>query len=439
MDWLQILVIVFIILLGLMALKNPVAFVFLTVTLGMFMIFMPGAPGLRMYAVSLMDSLNTFNYIAIPMFMLMGDLLFRSGMAMRSINALEKILGKIPGRLSVLSAIAGIIFAATSGSMMANTAMLGTLLVPEMDKKGYHRRMIFGPIMGVSTLAMLIPPSALAVLYASMASISVGKVLIAGIVPGLIMGILYIVYIINTARKHPDWAPTDESLRHVSVQEKLHGFVFDVLPLGGLIFLVIGTILAGLATPSEAAALGALGAFLLCIYNKTVSVKLVHESAFSSMKTVGMVFAIIMGTVGFGQMLAFTGSVSGITKAVAGLNVAPVIIIILMQLVVLILGFFIDVVPIMMMTIPIFMPIILQLGYDPIWFACLNLVNMSMANLTPPFGMVLFVMKGVAPKGTTMQEIYSSVMPFIIVDVIVIVLMIAFPSAILWLPNAMYS
>ena len=439
MDWMQVLAIVFVVLLGLMALRYPVAFVFLTVTLGMFMIFMPGAPGLRMYAVSLMDSLNTFNFIAVPMFMLMGDLLFRSGMAMRSINALEKMLGKLPGRLSVLAAVAGIIFAATSGSVMANTAMLGTLLVPEMDKKGYHRRMIFGPIMGVSTLAMLIPPSALAVLYASMASISVGKVLIAGIVPGLVMGILYIIYIINTAKKHPEWAPTDDSLALVSIKEKIRGFLLDVLPLGGLIFLVIGTIIAGLATPSEAAALGALGAFLLCIYNKTISVKLIHTSALASMKTVGMVFAIIMGTVGFGQMLAFTGAVAGVTKAVAGLNVAPVVIIILTQVVVLILGCFIDVVPIMMMTIPIFMPIIIQLGYDPIWFACLNLVSMSMANLTPPFGMVLFVMKGVAPKGTTIQEIYASVMPFIIVDVIVIALMIAFPSAITWLPNSMYS
>ena len=422
-----------------MALKQTVAFVFLTVTMGMFIVFMPGPSGLRMYAVSLMDSLNTFNFIAVPMFMLMGDLLFRSGMAMRSINALEKMLGKLPGRLSVLAAVAGIIFAATSGSVMANTAMLGTLLTPEMEKKGYHRRMIFGPIMGVSTLAMLIPPSALAVLYASIASISVGKVLIAGIVPGLVMGILYIFYIVNAARNHPDWAPTDPTHKLIPAKEKFIGFLLDVLPLGGLIFLVIGTIIAGLATPSEAAALGALGAFLLCIYNKTISIKLIHESAFSSMKTVGMVFAIIMGTVGFGQMLAFTGAVAGITRAVVALQVPPVAIIILTQVVVLILGCFIDVVPIMMMTIPIFMPIITQLGYDPIWFACLNLVSMSMANLTPPFGMVLFVMKGVSPKGTTIQEIYSSVMPFIIVDVIVVILMIAFPTAITWLPNVVYS
>ena len=439
MDWMQILVVVFIILLGLMALRYSVAFVFLSVTLGMFLVFMPGPSGFRMYAVSLMDSLNSFNYIAIAMFMLMGDMLFRSGMAMRAINALEKMLGKVPGRLSVLAAVSGIIFAATSGSVMANTAMLGTLLCPEMEKKGYHRRMIFGPIMGVSTLAMLIPPSALAVLYASLAQISVGKVLIAGIVPGLMMGILYIIYIANTAKKHPDWAPTEESILLATAKEKVVGFFSDVLPLGGLIFLVIGTIIIGMATPSEAAALGALGAFLLCIYNKTLSLKLVNESALASLKTVGMVFAIIMGTVGFGQMLAFTGSISGITKLVAGLNVPPIVIIILTQLVVLVLGLFIDVVPIMMMTIPIFLPVVIQLGYDPIWFACLNLVNMSMANITPPFGMVLFVMKGVAPKGTTINEVYASVMPFIIIDAAILVFMIAFPAAVTWLPGVIYS
>jgi tripartite ATP-independent transporter DctM subunit len=317
--------------------------------------------------------------------------------------------------------------------------MLGTLLCPEMEKKGYHRKMIFGPIMGVSTLAMLIPPSALAVLYASMAQISVGKVLIAGIVPGLAMGILYIVYIVGTAKRHPEWAPTDEALHAASIQEKLRGLLFDVLPLGVLIFLVIGTIIGGFATPSEAAALGALGAFLLCIYNKTLSVKLISESALASLRTVGMVFAVIMGTTGFGQMLAFSGAVSGVSRLVTGLDVAPVVIIILTQVVVLVLGFFIDVVPIMMMTIPIFLPIVVQLGYDPIWFACLNLVNMSMANITPPFGMVLFVMKGVAPKGTTIQEIYSSVMPFIIIDAVITILMIIFPNAITWLPSTMYS
>jgi TRAP-type mannitol/chloroaromatic compound transport system permease large subunit len=146
-----------------------------------------------------------------------------------------------------------------------------------------------------------------------------------------------------------------------------------------------------------------------------------------------------MGTTGFGQMLAFSGAVSGISRLVTGLDVSPIMIIILMQIVVLILGFFIDVVPIMMMTIPIFLPIVTQLGYDPIWFACLNLVNMSMANITPPFGMVLFVMKGVAPKGTTIQEIYSSVLPFVIIDGLILILMIAFPGVVMWLPSAMYS
>jgi TRAP-type mannitol/chloroaromatic compound transport system permease large subunit len=194
-----------------------------------------------------------------------------------------------------------------------------------------------------------------------------------------------------------------------------------------------------LESPLEAAALGALGAFLLCIYNHTLTWKLASDCAMSTLKTVGMVFAVVAGTVGFGQMLAFTGAVGNLSRLALGMDVPPVVIIIITQIIVLILGFFIDVVPIMMMTIPIFYPIILQLGYDPIWFACLNLINMSMANITPPFGMILFVMKGVAPKGTTMQQIYSSVLPYVIIDALVIVLMILFPNAILVLPNAMYG
>ncbi|MDR1571083.1 MAG: TRAP transporter large permease subunit [Clostridiales Family XIII bacterium] len=438
MEWWQSLCLAVVMILVLMAARYPVAFVFLTVNLGMFAMFMNGFNGMKMFTVSLLDSLNTFTMVAVPMFMLMGDVLFRSGMAMRAIGAMERILGRVPGRLSVLASVVGIIFAATSGSVMANTAMLGTLLVPEMEKKGYAKKMIFGPIMGVSGLAMLIPPSALAVLYASMAQISVGKVLIGGIVPGLIMGVLFIAYIIVTTTLHPELAPSYH-IKATPALEKLRMFASDVLPLGVLIFLVIGTIIMGIATPLEAAALGALGAFLLCVYNRTLTWKLASDCALSTLKTVGMVFAVVAGTVGFGQMLAFTGAVSNLSKLALGMDVHPVVIIIITQVIVLVLGFFIDVVPIMMMTIPIFYPIILQLGYDPIWFACLNLINMSMANITPPFGMILFVMKGVAPKGTTMQQIYSSVMPYIVIDAFVIVLMVAFPKVILWLPGAMYG
>jgi tripartite ATP-independent transporter DctM subunit len=252
------------------------------------------------------------------------------------------------------------------------------------------------------------------------------------------MGVLFIMYVIIVATVHPEMAPSYDVTRTRFI-EKIRMFGFDVLPLGMLIFLVIGTIIMGIATPLEAAALGALGAFILCIYNRTLTWRLASDCAMSTLKTVGMVFAVVAGTVGFGQMLAFTGAVSNLSNLALGMDVPPVVIIIITQIIVLILGFFIDVVPIMMMTIPIFYPIILQLGYDPIWFACLNLINMSMANITPPFGMILFVMKGVAPKGTTMQQIYSSVLPYVVIDSLVIVLMILFPGAILALPNAMYG
>jgi len=437
MEWWQSLLLVIGLVLLFMASKYPIAFVFLSVNLGMFFVFLKGFSGLKMYVLSLLDSLNLFSMVAVPMFMLMGDVLFRSGMAMRSINAMEKLLKKMPGRLSVLSSIAGIIFAATSGSVMANTAMLGSLLGDEMRKKGYHKDMIFGPIMSAGTLAMLIPPSAQAVLYASIAEISVGQVLIGGVIPGVILGLGFMGYIIIRCKLNPSLAPMYD-VEATPLKEKLRSFVFDILPLGILIFAVIGTIILGIATPLEAAALGALGAFLLCFYNRTFSWKLLKDSAISTFKMTGMVFAIVAGATGFGQMLSFMGAVSNISTFATSLDVHPIVIVIVTQIVIIIGGAFIDSVPLMMMTIPIFFPIITKLGFDPIWFAVLNMVNLSMANVTPPFGMVLFVMKGVAPKGTTMGEVYRSIVPYLIVDVLVMALMIIFPPMVTWLPSLMY-
>lgn len=422
----------------LMAFKYPICFVFMTVNLVAFFLLMGGAKGITTFATSLFNSVFSFTYIAIPMFLFMGELLFRSGMAVRSINALDSMMGRVPGRLSVLTAIAGVIFAATSGSVMANTAMIGSIMTPQMLEKGYDKRMIFGPITGVGGLAMLIPPSALAVLYASIAQIPVGSVLIAGIIPGIILGVLFIGQIILRVKLNPSLAPAYE-VSHIPLKEKLIGLVKDVLPLGILIFAVIGTILLGLATPSESAALGALGALVLCLYNRTFSWKLIKQCAISTFKITGMIFAIIAASVGFGQLLAYTGAVKNLSMLVAGLPLAPILIVILTQIVVIIFGCFMDVVPIMMITIPIFFPIVDMLGLNPLWFAVINLVNLQMANITPPFGMNLFIMKGVAPKGTTMGEIYQSIWPFIVCNIIGIALMLIFPSLTTWLPGIMYT
>lgn len=439
MLWWQTLLIILGALLFLMFTRYPVSFVFMTLNCCLFFFLLNGATGLSMFTSTLYDSVATFTLLPVPMFLLMGELLFRSGVAQRAINALDRMLGRMPGRMSVLTCIAGIIFAATSGSTMANTAMLGSLLVPEMEKKGYDRKMVLGPIMGSGDLAMLIPPSGTAVLFAATAQISVGKVLMSGLIPGIILGLAFIAYIIVTTIRHPELAPDDKNLEKVSVAAKLRLLLVDVLPLGILIFAVIGTILLGIATPSEAAALGALGALALCAYNRTFTWKVIKESCVSAFKMTAMCFGIIIGATGFGQMLAYTGVVSNLTAFATSLPLPPVIIVIMMLIVVFIGGCFMDVVPLMMITIPIFYPIIKGLGLNEIWFASLCLVGLSVGNITPPFGMLLFVMQGVAPKGTTMKEVYKSAFPYVIITILVIGLMIAIPQLCTWLPGVIYS
>jgi len=438
MEWWQMMILIFSIMFLLMATNYPITFVFITLNIGMFYYLLNGMPGIEMFVVSMYDSLFSFTLIAVPMFILMGEVLFHSGAAFRAINALDKLLGKMPGRLAILASMAGILFGAVSGSMMGNVAMLGSTLGPEMEKRGYAKTMIFGPIMGVGSLAIIIPPSAIGVLYASIAQISVGKVLIGGVIPGLILGMVYMVQIIIRVKINPSLAPIYD-VDPVPMGEKIKSIIFDVAPLGIVIFAVIGTIILGLATPSEAAALGALGAFLLSVYNRTFGFQLIKKAAFGTFKTTGMVFAIVAATVGFGQMLALTGIVDTMVEFATSFQGNPLVILILMEVLVFGLGCFVEIVPLMMITIPIFFPIITQLGFDPIWFAVINIINLEVASITPPFGMLLFVMKAVSPKGTKMADIYKSVGPFVLCDIFVMILLFLIPPLITWLPSLIYQ
>ena len=432
------MILIFSIMFLLMSTNYPIAFVFLTINIGMFYFILNGMPGIEMFVVSMYDSLFSFILIAVPMFILMGEVLFHSGSAFRAINALDKLLGRMPGRLAILASMSGILFGAVSGSMMGNVAMLGSTLGPEMEKRGYAKTMIYGPIMGVGSLAIIIPPSAIGVLYASIAQISVGKVLIGGVIPGLLLGLVYMVSIIIRVTINPSLAPSYD-VEPVPFSEKIKSIILDVAPLGIVIFAVIGTILLGIATPSEAAALGALGAIVLSFYNRTFSFKMLKDAAFGTFKTTAMVLAIVAATIGFGQMLALTGIVSTMVDFATSFEGNPIIILILMQVLIFVLGCFVEIVPLMMITIPIFFPIIMKLGYDPIWFAVINIINLEVASITPPFGMLLFVMKGVASKDTKMVDIYKSVGPFVLCDILVIALLFLIPPLVTWLPSFIYK
>ena len=436
MEWWMTLILIFAGLMILFLIGVPVAFSFLFVNIIGVYLFWGGEAGFNQLIRSIYRSVSTFALLPVPLFVLMGEIMFRSGIAPKMMDTLDKWLGKIPGRLSLLAIGGGSLFATLSGSAMAGCAMLGSVLVPEMEKRGYKKALSIGPILGSGGLAIMIPPSALGVLLASLSRISVGGMLVAIIIPGVVMAILYSVYVVGRSLLQPQLAPSYD-IQPVPFGQKLVLTCKYVLPLGGIIFLVIGLMFLGIATPTESAALGALGCFVLVFIYKGWDWNAISLSISSTLKITVMMFMIMTGAMAFSQILAFTGASSGLVKLASSMNLPPIMIVIVMQIVLLFMGTFMEPLTIMMVTLPVYMPIIKSLGYDPLWFGTIMLLNMEMATTTPPFGLVLFVMKGVAPEDTTMGDIYKAGLPFLACDAVAMGLIMAFPSLALYLPSLM--
>ena len=436
MEWQLALLLILGSLLFLMASGMPVAFCFMLVNIIGVFLFWSGEAGLRHLTLATLESVTTFTLLPLPLFILMGEVMFRSGIAPLMMDALDKLLGRLPGRLSLLAVGGGTLFSTLTGTSMASVAMLGEILVPEMEKRGYKKPMTLGPILGSGGLAIMIPPSGLAVFLGSVGRISIGGILIGIIVPGLLMASLYATYIILRCQLQSAIAPAYKVSR-ISMVEKLSAAVRHLLPVAFIVFLVIGFMFLGIATPSEAAATGALGTFILAAFYRRLNWEVVKKSLVGTLQISGMIFMIIVGASVFSQILAFSGASKGLVEFAVGLPLAPIVIFIAMQVLVLLMGMFMDVGAIIMITIPLYMPVILALGFDPVWFAVIMLLNIEMATTTPPFGLSLFVMKGVAPPDTTMGDIYRAALPFLYCDAIAMALIMAFPAIALWLPGLM--
>jgi len=430
-----------------MALGFPVAFAFLTADIVGVVVFMGGersvfellgdlATGQERGIVQLignaLSSLTTFALVPVPLFLLMGELFFHTGLALRVFDAIEKLMGRLPGRLSFLTVAGGTLFATLSGSSMANTALLGSLMVPEMTRRGYKKSMSIGPILGTGGLAMLIPPSALAVLLATLARIDVGALLIAGVLPGLVLAGMYVVLILVRVKLDPEAAPTYD-VESVSALVKLRLFVTDVLPMGVVIFLVIGLILLGWATPSEAAAFGAAGVAGLAAAFRCLTWESLIKSIDGALRVTGMSFLIILGSSTFSQILAFSGASGGMIAWATGIDTTPIGALLVMFAILLVLGMFMDQLSMMLLTVPIFFPLAQTFGFDLIWFGVIILLALEISFTTPPFGLLLFVMKGVAPPGTTMRDIYLAAIPFMLCVIALVGLLILEPEIALYL------
>lgn len=414
----------------------PIAFAFLVVNMVAAYFFLGGLPGLMGVVTGVFTSITTFTLLPVPFFILMGSLIFHTGLGLNAVNVLDKWLGQLRGRLSILAILMGVIIGALSGSTIATCALLGTILLPEMLKRGYSRRMSLGPLMGVGTVDALIPPNALTVVFASLAKIDVGQLLIAGILPGIIMSALYILYVTVWCYFKPEEAPAYE-VASVPLKEKLLVTLKYLLPLSLIVFMVIGFIFLGVATPTEAAATGTLASFLLALIYRRLNWDILKKSVYDTLKVTTMIFMIIIVSNTYGEILAFTGAASGMTQFIINLAIPPMVIVLAMLVTVLILGCFMETVAIMMITLPIFMPVIDGFGFNPIWYGIVMLIALETGLITPPFGVTLFVMKGVAPSEITMADIWRAVTPFVIIGLLCIALLIVMPFLVTIVPGWM--
>jgi len=435
-DWFLAAALLIGLIVGMMMLGVPVAVAFMATNMIGTLVFIGGLAGMIQVVDNSTALITTFQLVPVPLFILMGALFFHSGLALRVFDALDKLFGRLPGRLCFLTVAGGATFSTMTGSSMANTAMLGSLMVPEMQRRGYDWRMSLGPILGTGGLAMIIPPSNLGVLLASVASIDVGRLLVSGIVPGFLLALLYSAMILAQVLLRPGSAPS-YAVARTSLSQKLRAVAVDILPMGIVVFMVVGSIIFGIATPSEASAFGVLGVLILAAAFRLLSWQAIRKSLEATVKVAGMVFFIIISSSVFSQLVAYSGASAGLLKWATSFDLSVTAMLISMFAVLLLLGMFMDPVSMILISVPIFMPIVQFLKVDLVWFGLFTLLALEMSQTTPPFGLLLYIMLGVAPRGTTLFQVAAAAFPFLVCDAILVVLLIVFPAIALMLPNLM--
>jgi tripartite ATP-independent transporter DctM subunit len=417
-----------------MFLGVPVAISFFGANVIGALIFLGGEAGLVQLERNVVDGLVRFALAPVAMFILMGEILFHTGVAYRAIDAIDKLIAKVPGRLSLVAVVGGTVFSTLSGSSMANTALLGTTLMPEMRRRGYHRSMAMGPILGTGGIAMLIPPSSLAVLLGSLSGISIAGILIAGAIPGMIMAVVHFSYVIIRCKINPSLAPSYD-MPKMTVWERVRPVLIYVIPLLSLFGVVVGSILVGIATPTESASLGAIGAGLAAACYRSLTWKGLWKAIVETGKLAVMIYFIIAASLTFSQILAFSGATTGLLQLMQQIEPTPLTLLAGMMVLMLVMGCFMDPVSIMLITLPFFIPIAELIKIDLIWFGVLMLLALEIGQTTPPFGMLLFVMRGISPPDISMRDIYVAVTPFVLLEIGILVFLILVPGVVTWLPD----
>ena len=398
-----------------------------------------GDSGITIAMTKIYDQMQSYSMVAIPMFVLMANFLTHSKVADGLFESVRYLFGPVKGGLGLAVILVSTVFAATTGIVGASVVTMGMLSLPILLRSGYKPSLACGMVCAGGSLGILIPPSIMLVSMGSYAEVSVGKIFFAAIIPGLSLSLGYIIYIMIVTRIHPDWGPamSEAELAEMPLKKRITGSLVNLIPPLILIFAVLGSIFGGIATPTEAAGVGALFALILAICYKQFSLKMLYESLIDTAKTTAMVFIILFGAAAFtGVFMSLDGD-EIIANWVMSIGIGKWGAFAIMMVIVFILGMFIDWLGIVMIVFPIFLPIMDQFGFDRLWLVAITATLLQTCFMTPPFGFALFYVKGILPPEVKIQEVYKGVIPFIIIICIVTVLCAVFPQLVTWLPTTM--
>jgi tripartite ATP-independent transporter DctM subunit len=375
--------------------------------------------------------------VALPMFIFMGLLLDRSGIANRLMTSFAKLLGPVRGGLAITVTLIGLLLAATTGIIGASVVLLALLGLPVMMKEGYDTSLAAGTVCAVGTLGILIPPSIMLVLMADRMAMSVGDLFLGAVFPGALLGGLYVTYILVYGFLKPEHAP---ATKREPIDLKVVWELFmAIVPAAFLILAVLGSIFFGLATPTEAAGVGAAGALLLAILNRALSLPVLREVLFETTRTTAFIFAVLLGATAYSLVLRGLGGDELVERALLGLPFGPSGIIISILFATFLLGFFLDWIELTLIILPLVSPVVVNLGFDPVWFTILFAVCLQTSFLTPPVGFAIFYLKGVAPEGVDVGTIYKGVFPYIILQLIGLTIIFNWQAVVTWLPAQAYG
>ncbi|MGB1012069.1 MAG: TRAP transporter large permease [Thiolinea sp.] len=421
-------------ILGLLAIGVPLAFATGVISIGLILTNF-GVDGLGLVTMRIYSTLSSFAFVAVPMFVMMGTVLEKSGVADDLFRAMSVMAGKLRGGLAIQTLVVSVILASMSGIIGGEIILLGLLALPEMLKRNYDRKLAIGTICAGGSLGTMIPPSIVLIMYGLTTETGIGELFLAVLMPGLMLAGLYMAYVFIIATLHPEKAPpaSDADL-NLSRKEKFNLLKNTLLPIAVAAWVLI-CIYSGIASINEAAGMGVIGALISALIKGTLNRGMIREVCLQTLHICGKLMWIVFGATALIGVYNLFGGSTYIAGTIEGLNWSPLMVLLMMMLVLFILGMFLDWIGILLLTMPIFVPIIVGFGYDPIWFGVLFTMNMQMSYLTPPFGPAAFYLKGVAPPDVTLSEIYSAFWPFIGLQMIAIGLLIAFPEIALWLPT----